>query len=118
MAHWHHVLPAGRILDVRYEDVVADLEGQARRIIAYCGLDWDPRCLDFHQTERPVLTPSAAQVRQPIYNSAIGRWRVHEKALAPLLAELGIAGSGDRNCAFQQAAELATDEAQKATNGT
>ena len=88
MAHWHRVLPPGRILDVRYEDVVADLEGQARRIIAHCGLDWDPRCLAFHQTERPVLTASAAQVRQPIYNSAVGRWRVHEEALGPLLAEL------------------------------
>ena len=92
MAHWHRVLPPGRILDVRYEDVVADLEGQARRIIAHCGLDWDPRCLAFHQTERPVLTASAAQVRQPIYNSAVGRWRVHEEALQPLLAELANPG--------------------------
>ena len=92
MAHWHRVLPPGRILDVRYEDVVADLEGQARRIVAHCGLDWDPHCLAFYQTERPVLTASAAQVRQPIYNGAIGRWRVHEEALGPLLAELGIAG--------------------------
>jgi tetratricopeptide (TPR) repeat protein len=89
MAHWHRILPPGRILDVRYEDVVADLEGQARRIIAHCGLNWDPRCLAFHQTERPVLTASAAQVRQPIYNTAIGRWRVHEPVLGPLLAELG-----------------------------
>jgi tetratricopeptide (TPR) repeat protein len=88
MVHWHRVLPPGRILDVRYEDVVADLEGQARRIIAHCGLNWDPRCLVFHQTERPVLTASATQVRQPIYNSAIGRWRVHEPFLGPLLAEL------------------------------
>jgi tetratricopeptide (TPR) repeat protein len=92
MAHWHRVLPPGRILDVRYEDVVADLEGQARRIIAHCGLDWDPRCLAFHQTQRPVLTASAAQVRQPIYNNAVGRWRVHEKALQPLLAELHMTG--------------------------
>ena len=76
-----------------YEDVVADLEGQARRIIAHCGLNWDPRCLAFHQTERPVLTASAAQVRQPIYNSAVGRWRVHEEALRPLLTELSIAGA-------------------------
>jgi tetratricopeptide (TPR) repeat protein len=99
MAHWHCVLPPGRILDVRYEDVVADLEGQARRIIAHCGLNWDSRCLAFHKTERPILTASAAQVRQPIYNSAVGRWRVHEEALRPLLAELGIAGSSNRNCA-------------------
>jgi tetratricopeptide (TPR) repeat protein len=94
MAHWHRVLPAGRILDVRYEDVVADLEGQARRIIAHCGLDWDPQCLAFYQTERPILTASAAQVRQPIYNGAVGRWRLHEEALRPLLAEMGIARSG------------------------
>jgi hypothetical protein len=88
MAHWHRVLPAGRILDVRYEDVVADLEGAARRIIAHCGLDWDARCLDFHRTERPVRTASATQVRQPIYTSAVGRARVYEPYLRPLLAEL------------------------------
>jgi len=90
MAHWHLILPPGRIFEVRYEDVVSDLEGQARRIIVHCGLEWDPRCLAFYQTKRPVLTPSAAQVRQPIYNSAIGRWRVHETFLGSLLAELGI----------------------------
>lgn len=88
MAHWHGVLPAGRILNVHYEEVVADLEGQARRIIAHCGLDWDPRCLAFHETERPVRTVSATQVRQPLYNSAIGRWRVYEPFLGPLLSEL------------------------------
>jgi hypothetical protein len=88
MAHWRRVLPAGRILDVRYEDVVADLEGQARQIIAHCGLEWDPRCLAFHTTKRPVRTASATQVRQPIYRSAIGRWRVYEEFLGPLLAEL------------------------------
>jgi hypothetical protein len=81
-------LPADRILDVSYEDVVADLEGQARRIIAHCGLDWDPHCLAFYETERPVRTASAMQVRQPIYNSAIGRWRLYEGFLGPLRAEL------------------------------
>src|SRR3981189_2122844 len=75
MAHWHRVLPAGRILDVRYEDVVADLEGAARRIIAHCGLDWDARCLDFHRTERPVRTASATQERQPISTTGAGRAR-------------------------------------------
>ena len=89
MAHWHRVLPPGRILDVRYEDVVADLEGQARRIVAHCGLDWDPRCLAFHETERTVRTASAVQVRQPIYNSAVARWRDYAQFLDPLLAELG-----------------------------
>ncbi len=93
MAHWRRVLPAQSILDVRYEDVVADLEGQARRIVAYCGLPWDERCLSFHETERPVRTASATQVRQPIYKSAVGRWRVYEAQLPPLLRALGIAES-------------------------
>ncbi|HTV38265.1 MAG TPA: sulfotransferase, partial [Xanthobacteraceae bacterium] len=90
MAHWRTVLPAGRILDVRYEEVVADVEAQARRIIAHCGLPWDERCLSFHETERPVRTASATQVRQPIYKSAIGRWRVYEQHLDPLLGALKI----------------------------
>ncbi len=88
MAYWRTVLPPGRILDVRYEDVVADLDGQARRIIDYCGLPWDDRCLSFHQTDRPVRTASATQVRQPIYKSAIGRWHVYEEHLGPLLGAL------------------------------
>ena len=88
MAHWHRVLPPGRILDVRYEDVVADLESAARRMVAHCGLEWDARCLAFHQIRRPVRTLSAAQVRQPIYKSSLGRRRVYETLLAPLLAEL------------------------------
>ena len=88
MAHWRRVLPAGRMLDVRYEDVVADLDGQARRIIDYCGLPWDDRCLAFHRTDRPVRTASATQVRQPIYSSAVGRWKVYEEFLGPLLKEL------------------------------
>ena len=75
---------------MRYEDVVADLDTQARRIISHCGLAWDDRCLSFHETDRPVRTASATQVRQPIYKSAIGRWRVYEEFLDPLLAELGL----------------------------
>ena len=88
MAHWRRVLPANAFLDVRYEDVVGDLEGEARRIVSYCGLPWDERCLAFHQTDRPVRTASATQVRQPIYRNAIGRWRVYEDFLAPLLTAL------------------------------
>ena len=84
------MLPVGRILDVRYEDVVADLEQQARRIIGYCGLPWDDRCLSFHETDRPVRTASSTQVRQPIYTSAIGRWRAYEQHIEPLLNGLGI----------------------------
>jgi tetratricopeptide (TPR) repeat protein len=92
MEHWRRVLPEGRILDVRYEDVVDDLEGQAKRIIAHCGLPWDEKCLSFHATDRPVRTASASQVRQPIYKSAVGRWRVYEEYLGPLLAALGPEG--------------------------
>jgi len=88
MAHWRRVLPQGRMLDVRYEDVVEDVEGQARRIIAHCGLDWDAGCLEFHRTQRPVRTASATQVRLPIYRRAVGRGRAYEPLLAPLLGAL------------------------------
>ena len=64
------------------------MRSQARRILAFCGIEWDDACLAFHQTERPVLTASVAQVRQPIYRSAVGKWRVYERHLAPLLKEL------------------------------
>lgn len=88
MAHWRRVLPAGRILDVQYEDVVTDLEGQARRIIAHCGLMWHDRCLAFHETERPVHTASAMQVREPIYRGAVGRAQQYVPFLQPLLDAL------------------------------
>ncbi|HEY1786001.1 MAG TPA: sulfotransferase [Pirellulales bacterium] len=89
MAHWRSVLPAGAMLDVAYEDVVVDLEGQARRLIDYCGLPWDDRCLNFHQTNRPIATASNVQVRRPLYRSSLARWRRYEAFLGPLLAELG-----------------------------
>ena len=88
MRHWHEVLP-NRILDLRYEDVVGDLEGSARRLVAHCGLDWDDRCLEFHNTERAVRTASMSQVRKPIYASSLGRWRRHEHHLGPLIEALG-----------------------------
>jgi tetratricopeptide (TPR) repeat protein len=91
MAHWRRALPPGKVLDVRYEDVVADLETQARRILAYCELPWDDRCLSFYETDRPVKTASVTQVRQPIYKSAVGRWREYEEFLGPLLEALEIA---------------------------
>ena len=89
MQHWRTVLPTGSILDVQYEDVVSDIETQAKRILDYCGLSWDARVLDFHLNERPIKTASTAQVRQPIYSSSMGRWRNYEKHLGPLLGELG-----------------------------
>jgi hypothetical protein len=89
MAHWKRVLPAGAFLEVRYEDVVGDLEGQAKRILSHCELPWDASVLSFHQNERSVRTASGLQVRQPLYASSVARWRRYESHLAPLLKELG-----------------------------
>ena len=90
MEHWRSVLPAGAMLEVQYETLVADLEGQARRMVEYCGLEWDERCLRFHQTERSVRTASFAQVREPLYVHSIGRWRPYKAHLRPLLDALGV----------------------------
>jgi hypothetical protein len=76
------------MIEVNYEKLVTDLEGQSRRLIEFLGLDWEPACLDFHRTERMVATVSHWQVRQPIYTSSIGRWRRYEKHLGPLFAAL------------------------------
>jgi tetratricopeptide (TPR) repeat protein len=88
MRHWQEVLP-GRVLEVRYEDMVRDQEGQTRRLLAYCGLDWEDRCLRFYETERAVRTASSEQVRQPIYSSSVNHWRHFRKELAPLIEVLG-----------------------------
>jgi len=95
MAHWRVVLPDGVMLEVDYEDVVDDLEREARRIIAHCGLDWEDSCLAFHKTQRSVHTASAGQVRRPIYRSSIGRWRPYADALRPLLQALDATADGD-----------------------
>ena len=87
MAHWHAVLPVP-ILDVPYEGLVANQEFWSRKLIEFVGLPWDARCLDYHKVERPVVTSSFWQVRQPIYASSIGRWRHYERHLAPLLRVL------------------------------
>jgi len=89
MAHWRDILPAGVMLEVRYEDVVDDLEREARRIVAHCGLQWDDACLEFHKVQRTIRTMSHAQVRRPIYRSSIGRQRPGRKVLLPLLEALG-----------------------------
>jgi tetratricopeptide (TPR) repeat protein len=88
MAHWRSILPPGALLEVCYEDVVNDLEGQARRLIEYCGLPWDDRCLSFHKSPRPIKTASAVQVRQPLYRGSLQRWRRYEGGLGPLIEEL------------------------------
>ena len=87
-AYWHRALPL-RMLDIQYEALIADLEGESRRLIAFLGLDWEAACLEFHRTERIVATASGWQVRQPLYDRSVGRWRNYERHLGPLLEALG-----------------------------
>jgi tetratricopeptide (TPR) repeat protein len=87
MDHWRTAVPTP-IHRVEYEETVADLEGTARRLVAACGLEWDPACLEFHRTRRPVRTASFAQVRRPVYASSVGRWKNYERELADLFAAL------------------------------
>jgi tetratricopeptide (TPR) repeat protein len=87
MAHWRQVLPVS-MLEVDYEATVAGLEGVARRLVAWCGLEWEPSCLDFHQGKRTVSTASAVQVRQPVYQTSVERWRHYEQPLASLFAQI------------------------------
>jgi tetratricopeptide (TPR) repeat protein len=84
MVHWHESLP-GRVLDVQYEDVVADQPGQARRLLDFCGLPFEDACLRFWETGRAIRTASSEQVRQPIYSSSVNFWRNYERELAPLI---------------------------------
>jgi tetratricopeptide (TPR) repeat protein len=88
MEHWHKVLPPGTILDVPYAELVADQEGWTHKILEFLNLDWNDSCLDFHRTQRPVVTASYWQVRQPIYKDSVARWRNYKKFVSPLL-ELG-----------------------------
>ena len=88
MEHWRKAIP-GRILEVRYDDVVANTEAEARRLVDWCGMPWDDRCLRFYETKRSVNTASVQQVRQPIYTSSMGRWRKWEPFIQPLIAEIG-----------------------------
>lgn len=89
MEHWKAVLPRHYILEVKYEEVVGDLETAARRIVSHCDLEWDPACLEFHKTDRPVKTASVTQVRQPLYASSVERWRNYGELVEPLVKELG-----------------------------
>jgi len=87
MTHWHQTFP-GRILDVRYEDLVTAPEAAVRRSVAHLGLEWDPACLEFHKTRRDVRTASIAQVRRPLYKGSIGHWQAYERHLQPLKHDL------------------------------
>ncbi len=91
MDHWLRVLP-DRIHPVRYEELVSDFENQVQSLLEYCGLPFDSRCLDFHQTKRLLNTQSLAQVRQPVYRSSVGRWKNYERQLQPLIEALEMTG--------------------------
>jgi hypothetical protein len=90
MDHWHKVLPPGVMIDVQYEDLVDDIEGEGRRVLRHCGLEWEDACRDFHDTERAVRTASLMQVREPVYRRAIGSWQRYAKYLGPLADALGL----------------------------
>ncbi len=94
MTHWHHVFPE-KILDVQYENVVEDTEGQLRRILDFIDMPFDPRCLEYHKNQRFVFTASAGQINQPIYKTAVNKWKRYEKSLAPLVEALGTSAPKD-----------------------
>jgi tetratricopeptide (TPR) repeat protein len=83
MGHWHDILPI-QIFEVNYEEMVENQEQVSRQLIAFCGLQWDSKCLDFHKSERPIFTSSNWQVRQPMYRSSVSRWKNYERFLGPL----------------------------------
>ena len=90
MEHWREVLPPSAFLEVQYEDVVADPETNARKVIDFLELEWDPRCLKFHESDRPVKTASVSQVRKPIYKTSVERGRRYGDKLNPLIEALGL----------------------------
>jgi tetratricopeptide (TPR) repeat protein len=93
-AHWQAVLPVP-VHEVVYEELVDDFETEARRLVSACGLEWEPACLEFHQTKRPVRTASVTQVRQPLYRRSLARWKNYEADLADLFARLPAAEEND-----------------------
>jgi Flp pilus assembly protein TadD len=91
MEHWRSVLPM-QILDIDYEDYTTDLEGTARKLVDFVGMEWDPRCLEYYKLDRAVRTASLWQVRQPIYTSSVGRWRNYMPHIQPLIDAMGPLG--------------------------
>jgi len=88
MDHWNRVLPSYPILELQYEEMVAEPEASVRQLLEFCGLDWDPACIAFHKSRRLVHTASYQQVREPLYTRAVGRWKAYAAHLGPLLREL------------------------------
>ncbi|NNF77541.1 MAG: tetratricopeptide repeat protein [Rhizobiales bacterium] len=87
-AHWEKILPSSQLLSVDYETLIAEPEDTIRSLLEFCGLEWDDNCLHFHTTARPVKTPSAVQVRTPLYRSSVGRWEPYKDQLGPLIQGL------------------------------
>ena len=88
MAHWQAALPAGLMIEIDYEALVADPQTEAKRIVAHAGLEWTPACLEFHRARGVVRSASKWQVRKPIYASSVGRWQAFRPFLGPLLQRL------------------------------
>jgi hypothetical protein len=86
MAHWRAVLPPGTILDVPYAEMVTDQEGWTRKILDFLSLEWDEQCLNFHSTQRAVVTASFWQVRQKVYTNSVQRWHNYKRFIAPLMS--------------------------------
>ena len=97
MAHWREVLPAGAMMEIRYETLVEDLPGETRRLLDFLDLTWDERCLDFHKTERLIRTASQSQVRNPLSRDGVGRWHRYHPHIGPLLEALGPLADRDYN---------------------
>ncbi len=95
LEHWRRSQPLSW-LEVHYEELVNDVECHSRRLIQFLGLEWDPACLAFHTTRRPVRTASLTQVHQPVYRHSVGRWRHYETILAPLFQALSVRDGGRR----------------------
>jgi hypothetical protein len=93
MEHWRKILPAENFIEVQYEEVVDDLETQAKRLISFIGLEWDSACLEFYKNKRQIRTASFEQVRKPIYRTSVGRWKPYAEYLAPLMETLGVTAS-------------------------
>lgn len=96
MEHWRRILPADSWLEINYEDITENIEREAKKLISYCTLTWDPACLAFYEAKRQVRTASFLQVRQPIYTSSVNRWRHFENELTPLINILGAHSSAQQ----------------------
>jgi tetratricopeptide (TPR) repeat protein len=118
MAHWRALLPDGVMLELHYEELVADFERQARRLVAHCGLAWDDSCLAFHEATRPVRTASLVQVRQPLYRTAVGRAQRYRHLLGPLIDALAGPGAAAAGPAATLGPHLADTDADRSAGGS